>query len=402
MKKYLILTITSGNGHNSAANAVKEALEKRGAGAKVVDVLKELLGHKTLTWVYEKGYAHLCQHLQCAYNAYFRHYLKADPKNWKKAPIFSGVGNVFGKLLQLVYEYQPDAIYSTHYLPAALVSVLKQNYFIPAKSFAFVFDFTVCPFWECATKNDYILVPNASFVPKLEQKGYQKSQILPLGLTVREDFSVELNKSKVLKSMGLEENVFTIMVMYGGGFWRGNYEIVKNIIKNIKHKIQIIVVNGKDKKSFARIEKLKLPENIKLVNIGYSNNVDVQMSAADVMVGKAGGVSVSETLNKRLPLICCGKLPQQEKNNIEMLKQEGASKQFVCKKQLIEILNNLIENPQELQTMQSNIDRIRKPFATRDLALLMLNSCADYSNTKPVDCKQVNKKIKQFLKQKEK
>lgn len=399
MKKYLILTVTAGNGHNSAAKAVKEGLEKRGAEVKIVDLLHEYCDDKMFIWIQETGYGIACQHFPHLYNAFFRHYQKADPKKYYKSPVQPGVFKLYDKLLKLINEYQPDAIYASHFLPCVMITNLRKLYPIPAKVYSFVFDYAVCPFWEAATGIDYLLVPNESYVPTMVSKGFKREQIMPYGLTVNEKFSKKIDKEDARAKLGLKDGIFTVLVMFGGGFWSGNYKIVKNLVKHIKGRsLQIIVANGKDEKSKKRIDKLKPSDSIKIINYGFANNVDILMSAADAIIGKAGGVSVTESLNKYLPMICCKKLPEQEAVNVKMLVREGAARQYKNDKMLIEIMNELLNNPRQLVEMRENVARIRRPNATSNLVKDMLADETDYSQVKDVDYTEVNAQIKRMLK----
>ena len=398
MKKVLILTVTAGNGHNSAANAVKEECEKNGAKVLVVDLLHEFCSSKTYIWIQEKGYPLACQYLPGLFNLFFRCFQKANPKKYYKSPVQRDLISMYDKLLKLIYEFKPDAIFASHFYPCIMISNLRKIYPLPAKTYSFIFDYAVCPFWEAATGIDYLLIPNEKYFNIMIEKGFKKEQLLPYGLTVNEKFSLQLDKTTAREMLGLDKDKFTIFVMFGGGFWSGNYKIVKNLLKNLKDKeVQIVVANGRDEKGKNKIDNLNVPQTINLYNWGFCKNVDVIMSASDILIGKAGGVSVTEALNKRLPLLCCKKLPEQEKINVKMLVKEGAGKQYKNNKMMIEILSDLINNPNKLENMRANIDRIRRPSATKNVVNEMMNFDAEYVDTQ-VDYAVVNKNVKRMLK----
>ena len=75
-----------------------------------------------------------------------------------------------------------------------------------------------------------------------------------------------------------------------------------------------------------KLEKLKKQGKIKkdIYVFGFVNNVDVIMSAADVLIGKIGGVGIAEAFNKHLPIIANKKLPFQEYDNMLYLKERNA------------------------------------------------------------------------------
>lgn len=397
MKKFLIFTVTAGNGHNSAANAVKEQLEKMGAEVKVVDLLHEFCKNKAFIWVQETGYGIAVKHLRPLYNSFFKFYQKADPEKYYKSPVQSGLLNFYDKLLKTIYDFKPDAILCSHFLPAIMISNLRNLYSINCKVFALITDHIICPFWEAATGIDYLLTPSEVFHSELINKGFKTCQLLPYGITVKNKFSKPIEKCIARKKLGLKENIFTILVMYGGGFWSGNYNIVKNIIKYLEgRELQIIVPNARDVKGKEKIDKLKIPKNINLVNLGFANNVEILMSAADILIGKAGGLSTTEAANIGLPLLCCSNLPEQEIANAKMLVKEGGALQYKSYKQLIEILKDLLNNPNKLVEMKKNMIRIRRPYATKKVAEDMMNCEATYEDLN-IDYSKVNSNVKRML-----
>ena len=397
MKRFLIFTVTAGNGHNSAANAVKEQLEKMGAEVKVVDLLHEFCKNKAFIWVQETGYGIAVKHLRPLYNSFFKFYQKADPEKYYKSPVQSGLFPFYDKFLKLIFDYRPDAILCSHFLPAIMISNLRKLYPVSCKTFALITDHIVCPFWEAATGIDYLITPNETFFSELISKGYKYDQLLPYGITVKNKFSKSINKNIARQKLGLKENVFTILVMYGGGFWSGNYVIVKNILKHLNgRELQIIVPNARDVKGKKKIDKLNVPNSIKLVNMGFAENVEVLMSASDVLIGKAGGLSTTEASNIGLPLLCCSNLPEQEIANAKMLINEGAAIQYKSYNHLVGILANLLNNPGKLVEMKKNMIRIRRPYATKKVAEDMMNCSAVYEDLQ-IDYSKVNSNVRRML-----
>lgn len=398
MKKVLIFTITAGSAHNSAAAAVKSELEKRGAEVKCIDVLHEFCDDKLFIWFQEAGYGFACRYLYRIYNAFWRHYQHADPEKYYKSPVQKGLLKLYGKVLKAINDFQPDAIYVSHFIPAVMITNLRRLYPVPAKTFGFISDYVICPFWEAARGTDCMLIPDESFADQMRSKGFVNTRLLPYGLTVNEKFSESADKAEARAKLGLKEDIFTVFVMYGGGFWSGNPRIVKNIVRNLGNRpLQIIVANGIDKKGMRKIDAMKLPDNITLQNYAFSNEIDVFMSAADVIVGKAGGASTTESLNKILPMLCYKNLPEQEVYNVRMLVKEGAAKQYKSGREMAEILTYLMDNLAELEKMRENIKRIRRPHATARLADEIMECEAVYGDV-GVDYTKVNSSIRKMLK----
>ena len=170
-------------------------------------------------------------------------------------------------------------------------------------------------------------------------------------------------------------------------------------------KIQIIMINGKNKKSFDTIANMKLPENIKVVNVGFTDKVDLYMSASDVIVTKLGGTGATEAINKLRPMIVTNKVFGQEKHNLTYLSNKGITYSFKGKKDLKAVMdkfkndqefyNKTVENIKKLRT--NGIDNLAKIIMSFDKAKYdeKYIESIDYSKVK----RDVKKKIKLANKQ---
>lgn len=88
-----------------------------------------------------------------------------------------------------------------------------------------------------------------------------------------------------------------------------------------------------------------------MVRFGYVNNVEELMTAADVIITKAGGLTVSEALTKGLPLVIFKPIPGQEEENAKFLKNIDAGISANNIDELEQILYSLFKNPQKLEKM---------------------------------------------------
>ena len=76
------------------------------------------------------------------------------------------------------------------------------------------------------------------------------------------------------------------------------------------------------------------------------------MSAADMIITKAGGLTVSEAMTKRVPLVIFRPIPGQEEENTTYLEGSGAGRVAKNEEELEKIIINLFENPKDLEKMR--------------------------------------------------
>lgn len=368
--KILIFTVTAGEGHNSMAKALIEQIRaEAGASAEieVVDIFKAYAG-KFKFRVIDRGYLLACRYLMGVFNLIFRILQRGDPKKWERSPAQRFVRKETPKILEKIRAFQPDAVVCTHFAPAMAITNLRKTEKIPARVCEILFDFVLHPFWECTTGEDVIFTPHECFTRPLIEKGFRPEQILPLGLPVRAAFSRRIPKAEARQKLGLSDR-FTVMVMLGGGGMGGSRKILKQLLR-VKAPLQILMVNGRDSRGQAQIERfLSRTQTSHLVkNYGFVTNVDVMMEAADCLVGKCGGVSVNESLNKDLPMVLIEHLAEQERQNRKFLLEHNAALGVTKDRPLTAVIEEAAGNPELLAKLRTGIAGIKKPEACRDIA----------------------------------
>ncbi len=379
MKKILILTVTAGNAHNACAMSMKRELEES-AEVKVVDLLK-CFSTKRNVWIADGGYNFAVSRLPKVYNAFYNRYRKRKPFRRYSCPPQKTILSVLDGLLQEILSFRPDVIYCTHFYGAIALTDLNLAYPLPCKTVVSTLDYVNSPFWEAGIGVDHIVIPNEDFTDTYRVLGYSERQLLPFGIPVDGRTLKTEDKKTVRRELGLNEETFTATVMFGGGHWRGGYRIFTQLEKSLKGRsAQIVMINGRDEKSFRRIAKRKAERGIGVLNVGYTDQVPRYLSAADVVINKCGGGSSTEIINKAVPMLVTEKLAAQEKYNLEYLKNKGVALSFRNKKELKKNVLRLIDDPALLERMSENTLPLRKN-ATGGLADFILSQpTADYSD----------------------
>lgn len=403
MKKILIISVTAGNGHNACAKSMKQKLESMGEDVevKIVDLLKNY-SNSTYFWLADSGYNLAVSKALKIYNLFYNHYKKSKPeKRFSCGATKTALSTVDG-LLKEILDFQPDAIYCTHFYGAMALTDLKLVYDLPCKTVVANLDYVNSPFWEACIGVDYFAIPNEDFTQECIEEGFSKEQLLPVGLPVNEKALLKIEQSEAREQLGLEKDVFTIMVMFGGGCWSGGFKIFKQLISSLdERKVQVIMINGKNKKGFDKIEKMKFKDNVKVINVGFTDKVPLYLSASDIIINKFGGTSVTEMINSDLPMLITEKIPAQEKYNLKYMKEKGVALSFKNKKELKKNLFKLMNNA-DLRNEMIVKEQPLKKNATETLARLLLSfENADYSKilSENIDFDSVKKRVKQAVKE---
>src|SRR6202040_3376507 len=107
-------------------------------------------------------------------------------------------------------------------------------------------------------------------------------------------------------------------------------QLVKDLLA-MQRPWQIVAIAGKSEPLKKRLDALgkgagKTPSGQpRLVPVGFTTEMDQYMAAADLLIGKAGGLTTSEALAAELPRGRCEPIPRQQGRNAENLLEAGAA-----------------------------------------------------------------------------
>lgn len=405
MKKYILLTVSAGEGHNSAMKTVKAKLEAEGNEVKVVDAFKDHASSLKYHIINE-GYLMACKHMLPVFNFFFERCITKHPERRDKSSVHGFLKNETASFLKDILEYQPDVIYSTHIYGAVMALNLKRTYNLPYKVVFLFTDCIIFPYSECAIHSDKIITPYADLKQNYLDIGYTEDQILPYGIPVKEKFYKKdtTTKEQYREKLELDKDKFTAMLMLGGGGGDDMFRILKETIK-VSTPIQIIVVCGKDTKTKEKIDKYlaKHPTIHNVINYGFVTNVEEIMGASDIILGKCGGLSSTESICRCLPLMVCTHLPTQEQSNYAFMVRNNAVVELKKGEKIHTKLEECINNKDMLPNIVKNLARIRNTDilentykALDELEPAVYGEEFDYLKTKTKS--QIKKDVKAMLK----
>jgi processive 1,2-diacylglycerol beta-glucosyltransferase len=147
---------------------------------------------------------------------------------------------------------------------------------------------------------------------------------------------------------------------------------IVRLIKDLPEDLQLLVVCGHNESLTKQLEAMKPDMKHDMHVFGFVQNVYDYMEVADVLISKSGGITVTESLAKDLPLVVIAPIIGQETRNSDFLLANGAARKADKVSDLEGILRDLMDHPEKIKAMREAIGRIRKPNACYDIAKLAL------------------------------
>lgn len=364
--KVLILSASIGMGHIRAAEALLSAFQELG----IADEVK----HEDALQFANAPFRKLYQ------NAYFE-LANGAPEvlGW----LYESLGKTFkndndglaferwntGPLMKLVRDYRADVVVCTHYLPANVVSWLICKGEIDAQHAVVTTDFDIHALWLCHHYSRYFIAIDETS-EHMKQLGFAADRISVSGIPVDPVFSMIKDKRAMRFKHGLPADALTMLLSAGGFGLLPMGEILHELSK-LSRRTQVLAVCGFNNKLRDEMDLLSREistPSFTIKVIGHTNQIDELMEASDLIVGKPGGLTVSEALIKGLPFVITSPIPGQELRNADYLVEEGAAIKCNNLPALAYKIERLLNDPAHFEAMHHNAMRISRPHAALDIA----------------------------------
>ena len=382
-KKVLIMSASTGGGHNRAAKAMKDEIEKKCIDGEhitceIIDSLK--LINTTMDKIISSGYEKSAKYTPKAWGGVYK---MSDANIVSKHEYKGNLFNTLlaSKLKKLLKERKPDLIIGTHPFPMIALSTLKKKYpyrnafnsfFVPPL-ISVLTDYTAHSTY-IQDEIDYYIAGDEYVKEVLISEGVDGDKIKPYGIPVEKSFLEHREKSVVLEELGLAPDKFTVLLM-GGSFGAGNIKDTLKELLEIDRGFQIIVRTGRNEtlkeKLEKSLEKYTIDKNISI--LGFTQDMNDILSAVDIIVSKPGGLTTTECLLKELPMIIPYYIPGQEEENMDFLSNCGAALRTSKKFTISVLLKVLIDNPMRMELLKNNIKSVKKQNTAEDIANLVSN-----------------------------
>lgn len=359
MKKVLIFTASIGGGHNEAASCLEKEFVKHGFIVKKSDALLEI--NKSLDSFISHSYKILIDKFPKIYGNLY------DISNKKKTNklitgLFSKISK--NKIYNIILEEKPDLIISTHCFVVGVIGSLKENGVIDIPFISVVTDYEAHQTYINKNVDAYI-VSNDNIAKILVKQGISEDKIFPYGIPIKTKF---LHNHKTIS---IKKRPFQILLMAGSLGHKDMEKVLKSIIyMEGNYRIVIVCGRNKDLKTSIQNNYYNLIRDNKIILYGFTNDIPNIMENSDIIITKPGGLTISEAIAKKLPMIIPYYIPGHEKENLDFLVKNGLAI-YVDKighiKGLIEFI---MKNPEELESIKENMDKMFNKFCPDNIVYL--------------------------------
>lgn len=365
-KKILILYASAGHGHEKAAKAILEACrELPGVSAQAVDTIG--LASPFFGNLYRQSYLLQIRYVPWLWGIFYY----ACDVGWVYA-VIRWVRRAMNAILasrleRLILEEMPDAVIATHFLSVEVTSHLKEQGRIDTKLLSVITDYLPHHVW-LAKGVDLYAVALPETKEKLMQWRVPADKIRLTGIPVEKKFLVNPPTLETRGRLRLDLLAFTVLITSGGGGIGSMKNIVEGLLE-LKKPIQILAVCGTNQPLFHVLSSVAVDHPLLKV-FGFVHHMQELMAASDLVIGKGGGLTITESFSQGKPIILFQSIPGQETRNAFCVNRYHAGFVVQTIHEVVQKVSELLESPGQLESMKKGVREIFKSDASEKIARL--------------------------------
>lgn len=370
MKNVLILSCSTGQGHNSCAQAVKEYFVKQDMNCEVQDALSYISTgfSKFMSWGHSFMYRHIPGLFRWGYG-----YSKKHPGIFKPD---SGICKILVAGAEHMYQYieekQFDTVICTHVFAALILTHIQKTHPLSVKTAMIITDYTCYPGTDAIDVQQYF-IPSEYLTDEFVGNGIPRERIVPTGIPVGSSFFEKIGKADAKRLLNINAGNRHLLIMCGSMGCGPIAKMVEQIKENLPKNIEVSVICGINRNLKKKLEK-RYRESKEIHIIGYTKQMPLYMDSADLCLMKPGGLSVTEAAVKNLPMAFINAVAGCEQYNIDFFVNKGAAIASDSPKELVNESIRILESDEKRRQMEMAL----QDYQQTDGAELIFNFIEKY------------------------
>ena len=359
-KKILILTAGFGEGHNSAARGVRDGIARIASDQATVelrDLFAEAYGR--INEVVRRSYLALVNRAPLAWGLVYR-WLDRK-KNYDTE--FRRLIRLRAQLAPVLDRFQPDIVVCSF---PAYANVLHEILGADrvCKCVVVVTDsITINASWY-RSPADYFVVANEQSGDVLRNNGVAPEKIRIFGFPVSPKFA-DFTEDRPLPSANSSRRVLYMINVAK----RGAAELVRMLAEL---DLDLTVTIGRDDELRPEIDAAADGHPVRIV--GWTNELPFMMRENHLLIGKAGGATVQETIAAKCPMIINHVVAGQEEGNARLIVETNSGVIAQSPREVVvQVQRAFDDGAKQWREWAGNISKLSRPRAALDIAEFLMS-----------------------------
>ena len=354
--RVLILSANTGGGHNSTAGALAEQLEKMGVEFEIADALS-MISERVSQFV-SWGHSYVYRHLPSLFGHVYR-YEERHPAKFIYEQCAKGAVALQEKLRAGGY----DAVVCVHVFSCMMMTEVRRRFCNLVPNYFVATDYTCSP-GVTELRADVYFIPHRMLFGEFVRGEVAADKMFATGIPIRSEFYRTVDRTEARRALGLRENGRLALLSCGSiGCGHLNRHALL-LAAELPADCSLAVLCGKNEKLYAQLEPYR---SERLAVVGFTSQIPLYMSAADVYLTKPGGLMTTEAIAKGLPMVFVDAVPGCETRNFEFLTARGVALGAKNWKQAISMTAELLAKEELAEQIRAAMASFQTGVATEQI-----------------------------------
>lgn len=267
------------------------------------------------------------------------------------------------RLYSEIMRFRPDGIVTTQMLPGHLFARISDRLPFRVSSVSVIVNWGMIEFYD-QDAIEFHCVPHAAVA------NHACDTLRVTGIPLMPGFSLPPAQPEARAMLGLQPDLPAVLVQ-GGGLGLNVASLAERLLDET-HDLQLIVQTGQNAQAMQQLAALGPSRRLHVVP--WVEDMPLYLRAADVVVGKPGGLTVAECLACGRPMLVTDTICGQESRNAEFLEAQGVGWR-VREEDLAGRLAAMLDDAEGLKAIQHKAWNLGARDAATRIARLVVAGC---------------------------
>ena len=313
----LILSASFGSGHHRANDALDGALRAAGVNLQAhhADYLSYLSPfERTVT---AGTYDLWLRHAPALYRAFYD-WTDAETEPKALTGTFGWLG--LPGMMRDVQQTAPELVVGSYPTTVALSNTARQRLGVDFLNALIVTDYRVHHHWA-RPEAELLMVATEEAREQMARWRIPPDSVEVTGIPISPEYRALIGADKAALRLkhGLDPETPLILISGGG---TGTYRALRRVLAELAglgRRVQVLVLAGARGRGMSQVGGATVHQ------LGHTDHFPELLAASDLVVGKAGGLTVAEATTLGIPQVIHEPIPGQEEHNADYLERHGAA-----------------------------------------------------------------------------
>ena len=359
--RILILSANTGGGHNSTAKALGEQMEQLEISYEIADTLS-FISEKVSDFI-SWGHSYVYRRLPRLFGMGYRYEEKHS---------VSFIYNQCAKGADALYEKLQsdpfDAVICTHVFSGLMMTELRKRYGAVTPCYFVATDYTCSPGVSQMNVDGYF-IPHRMLLGEFVHNGLAADKLFPTGIPIGDVFYESHEKAGIRGRLALPQDKKVILFSCGSMGCGKLEKSAKMFLRKMPQNACLVVLCGHNERAY---EILRQYANDCFIVLPFIQNVSEYMSAADVYMTKPGGLTTTEAIAKKTPMILVNAVPGCETRNYRFLTEQGVAVGAKSWRNASAVLRRMLQSEKDIERQRAAMESFEGPRAADAICRYLL------------------------------